>query len=870
MPANPLFDAALRLLPRDVRDEFADEMAAVFHADLRDYPDAAGRAAVWTRTLASIAWLAVTLQAGRLRTDVRDAWRAIAARPAPAATVVGILALAFGPLLVVFVLADAVVIRPLPFPDADRLVSVGVTNEARGLDDLPMTEADLLDFVREQPGTTAIAGWSQATVALGAADGPVSASALVVAGDIAAVLGVPPARGRAFGPGDQRPGAPPVALISHDLWRTAFGGRAGVVGAEVTIDGRSHTVIGILPAGLGFPRNPADLWLPARLDPATVNRGMHYMSVAARLAPGVPMAEAEARFRAQALSAATAYPATNAGESVRLQPLARAFTAEMPRLVAVLAAAALAVLLLALTNVAGLLAVRAAARDRDVAVRAALGASPARLRRAQLTEHLLLTFAAAIAGGGAAWLLTRTLGATGLLTSAVLERATLDGTDALVLLGVATGTAVLLSRIAGGTARRTGAATLAPGVPARSTASREALRLRQVLVACQVAATVALLVTAGLMLRSAAQLAGVQPGFSPDHVLTLTVSLPPPAYADAADRVRVVTRITGRLAALPGVEAAADAGMVPLANRFEARSRFVVAGRPAPPQGAEPSALVVPAGPGYLAALRMPLLAGRWFDDRDRLGAPLVVVVTAAFAREFFPGEDPLGQRLRLYTSRPDQEAPMPEIVGVVGDIRQVGLADAPEPLFYRPQRQWDVGQPAFFVRTAGDPARLGPAVQAAVAAVAPDRPVEHLMTMDAVLADSVAPWRALTWLLVTAAAGALAISMAGLYGVTAATVAGRRRELAIRAAIGARPNDLARLVLSGIVPATAAGLATGLGTALVMARLVETRLYDVAPTDQLTFAAVPVLLAGAALAAVVGPMRRAGRTQPARELTGD
>jgi putative ABC transport system permease protein len=657
-----------------------------------------------------------------------------------------------------------------------------------------------------------------------------------------------------------------VLVLGADLWRTEFGGRGDVVGDTIRVDGVPTEIVGVLPP-IDFPAGSRNYWLPLAIDPNS-GRGSHYLNATGRLAEGVSATQASDVVNGIARSLAEHYPSTNAGNAVELVGLKQQLNGDAPRIISVLAVAIAAVLLVACTNVASLLAVRASMRQSELALRTAVGATLRRLRRQLLIEHLLLAALGAIVAIALAVPLHRFLVEQRLLALPRTTPVTIAWPAFVLLIGLAIAIGAALARIS---ARRpamaASAASLLTGI--RQTGSRGQLRFRRGLVMVEVAGALALVIVAGLMMRSAVRLAAVDPGFRLDSVMTFGVVLPPGSFNEPSQRVQFVDRVLDELRRIPGVEAAASAGYAPM-GQMRATRRFAPAGRPAPP-GAESLALDMPVGAGYFAVMGIPLVDGRTFDSRDTATSQPVLIVSETLAREQFPGEEAVGQVIGYYASRPGA-APPPsrEIVGVVRDVRQDGVNRQPIAQMYSPYSQAPWGFSSFFVRVSGDPAAVTPQLQRAVSAVDPTRPVRDLKTTSEIVEGSLARQRALTWMLSALAGIALLLATIGLYGVSATAAAARSRELAIRAAVGAQPGALLRLVLAQGVLTAVLGVAAGAGVGAVVSQGLGALLYDTPARDPATFAATAALLLAIAALASYLPARRALRANPAEVLRAE
>ena len=848
-----LFALILLTLPRGFRDEFGREM-------LQAFSDSRGSLLV---NGLDVMRLSIRLRADQLRLDLRDAIRGLWRQKTFSLTAIATLALALGPATAVFALFNNVLRDPLPLArDLDRVVYTWTENPDRNRLRFPWSELNFLDHRERKAAALAHFGAIVNTSATIGGDVPQQVTGAWVSEDMFDVLGVQPVRGRRFDANDTRPGAAPTIILGHDFAASRF--PAGdAVGQTLIVDGRPTTVIGVLPPGFEFPSGEGNFWQPLIVDRTTSNRAQTYLRTMGRLVDGATAAQVEEQMNAVAVDLAKQYPDSNSGYRIDVEPASAFLTRNARRIVTVLGLAAIAILLLACTNVASLLVVRTAGRQNELSVRTALGASASRLSRQLLVEHVVLAFGAAILAISVAAGLLQLLGVSGLVPEQQIERVTLDRTTLLFLSGLTTFMAVTLGWLVARRATRAAATT----VTQRSqSASRELVKVRQALVSIEVGAAAVLLLAAGLLLQSAARLIAIDPGFRTDNIITFQVTLPMSAYMEPEPRVRFIESLVEQLKRLPGVQAAASAAYSPMGT-MRATRRFAIDGQPLPKPGTEPLAIDLPAGPDYASMMGLRIIEGRWIDERDRPDSAPVVVISESFAKQHLAGQRAIGTRLRFFTSRPGPQPPMPEIVGVVSDVRQFGMAEAEAPQMYVPhaQRPWAFAN--YFVRTAGDPRAVMASLPAAVQAVDRERPLERLRTLDDLVRSNTADRRALGGLIALAAAIALLISVIGVYGVTAATTAARRRELAIRAAIGADHGRLMTLVARQAMTAAVVGVSMGIAGGMAASSLLESVLFEVQARDPLTYAAV-----GAALLVVCGvatylPARRALTISPAVAL---
>jgi putative ABC transport system permease protein len=800
--------------------------------------------------------------------DLRFAVRGLRRTPGFTAAAVATLALGIGVTTAIFSVVNALLLRPLPYREPDRIVTALHGGNA------PVAPADFLDWraqSRSYQHAAAAQFWGPTLTARGAPE--VIAPAMQVTADLFAVLGVEPLLGRTFRAGDDRPGAAPAVVLSHRLWRQRFAADPHLVGQTLTLDGRGYTVIGVMPRAFEFAPfwvRKAELWTPLDLTSRAQDRRGESLRLFGRLAPGVSRDQAQAETDAIWRRLQARYPADTRADVV-LTPVHDKAVGKIRQPLLVLLAAVGFVLFIACANVANLLLARSAGRRREIGIRTSLGARPARLVRQLLTESLVL----ALAGGAVGVLLAHggvaALVALGPRDLPRLETVAVDGTALAVTLlvslltGVGFGLAPALQLARG---------TLSGALRDGGRGATEG-RGRGVLVVCQVALALVLLTGAGLMIRSFQRLRAVDPGFRVAHLLSVEVPRPPRdplapltpgEQVDEAERRRGFAReLLARIRALPGVEAASAVNHVPISGDVWMTALFVE-GAPAPAPGAEPHAVYRVSAPGYVQAAGLTLLRGRDFTDTDGPGAPGVALINEALARALWPHQDPLGQRIRLRDSGPNPR----QIVGVVKDARQREWAATPVPELYLPYLQNPSSGLTLVLRTAGEPQALAPAVQRAIAAVDPRLPLARPQVMDQVVAEALGQPRFNLLLLNAFAALALVLAAIGIYGVIAYGVSRRTREIGIRLALGSTSGQVLRLVMGRGLRLTAVGVVLGLGTALVTTRTMAALLFEVNATDGATFAAVAAAVVAVALLATFLPARRATAIDPATALRQD
>src|SRR5262245_16582375 len=801
--------------------------------------------------------------------DLRFGARMLRKKPGFTLIAMITLSLGIGANTAIFSVVNAVLLQPLPFREPERLVMVWRTNTERTMGKAPVSMPNFIDWKRRNEVFEQMAAWVTWRVSLaGDAEPEVAPVAAVTAGFFE-TLGVAPALGRGFLPHEDQPGAEPVAVISHGLWRQRFGGEPDVIGKKMLVDASPVTVVGVMPPGFDHPSDYSagysgkiKLWTILTLDPQA-NRNNHYYSVVASLKPGVTMGHAVANKDSVSRQLAEEYPQTNRHHFAELTPLHEQVTGRIREPLLLLFGAIGLVLLIACANVANLLLARAAGRERELAVRTAMGASRWRLLRQLLTESFLLAGLGAAAGLlVAAWGIDL-LSAFSALEIARLSEVALDR----YALGFASSMALLTGLICGIApawlgARQSLSATLKEGAR-QTTGGRGSRRLRGGLVVVEIALSIVLLIGAGLLVKSFLRLWSVDPGFNPAGVLTLNLSLPGARYSQPGQWAAFAEQVAEKLQSLPGAQATAVSSSVPMDGYRIARV-YAIEGRPEPDPGNTPAVANVSVSPDYFRALQIPLLSGRAITARDDAQSPAVVVVSQRFADRYFPGEEAIGRRVRMATQRPPVWR---EIVGVVGDVRQFQLEAGPRPMVYFPFKQYPQPVVTLMARSADDPHGLAGAMKQAVYAADKDLGISKLAPLEGMVADSIAHRRALMTLLAVFATLALALATIGIYGVMAYAVAQRTHEIGVRMALGARKNDVLKLVIGQGLKLVMMGVALGVSAAFGLARLMTTLLYQVRPTDPATFGAIAALLTVVALLACYVPARRATKTDPMNAL---
>ncbi|CAA9303613.1 MAG: Acidobacterial duplicated orphan permease (function unknown) [uncultured Gemmatimonadaceae bacterium] len=805
--------------------------------------------------------------------DLRHGLRGL--RRAPGFTLVAALTLALGigATTAIFSVVHAVLLRPLPYAHAGRSAMVWLDNRRGNNAEDIHSWPNFADLRAQTRAFDEIAGFATGGFNLtqGCADAacePERVPAARTTANLFAVLGTRPLLGRVYRAEEEAEGRDAVVVIGHGLWSRQFGADPTAVGRTVRLNGRERTIIGVLPRGFAFPTADTDVWVPLVVAPRLREaRGAYWLSAVGRLRPGVTLEGARSDLGAIAARLERQFP-ENRGLGVNLVALPDQLVGRSVRTALwVMLGAVTAVLLIGCANVANLLLSRAAAREREVGVRLALGAGRGRLVRQLLTESVLLAAIGGAAGVALAW---GGLAALRALAPADLPRIGEVRIDGVVLL--VTALVVIVTGVAFGLVPALRAsrpdlfATLREGGRG-GTASRGGHQLRRVLAGAQVALVVVLLTGAGLLIRSFLELQRVELGFRPDHLLTMELALPAAKYQQAPQRTAFYETLVERVGALPGVRGAGAISSIFLSNTPNSTT-FTIAGRPRTREQENVEVPLDAVTPDYFRVMGVPLVRGRAFTAADRADAPPVVIINENMARRFWPNEDPVGRRFKY--GGPESEAPWMTIVGVVGDMRRTGY-DAPVRYeTFLPVAQDAPGRLTLVVRTAGPPLALVGAVRAAVRAIDPDQPVSGVASMDQTLGAMVAERRFSMALLGTFAGLALVLGLVGVYGVTSYLVAQRTRELGLRIALGANPRQIVRGVVRQGMGVAAAGLGIGLVGALGAARLMAGLLYGVGTADGVTLAAVVVILAASTLLANYIPARRAAAADPLAALRAE
>ncbi|HUF47245.1 MAG TPA: ABC transporter permease [Vicinamibacterales bacterium] len=785
--------------------------------------------------------------------DGRHAVRQLMRMPGFTLVAVLTLGLGVGATTAIFSVVNGVLLQPLPFPEPHALVHVHEVVPQYGR--FSVAPATFLDWREQGTSFEHIAAFGGTSGTHVGDDGPERLTGAAVSWDLFELLGVRPALGSGFTADQDVPGANTVIVLSHRLWQRRFGGDASIVGRAVTLDGVALTVVGIAPESFVFPATTTEFWRPIAINPANATRGGHFLGVIARLKDGVTVEQAGSEVKTISERLAIEYPDSSANESAEIVPLHDQIVGPVRPALLTLLAAVTVVVLIACANVANLLLVRATVREKEVAIRAALGAGRRRLVVQMLVESAVLALAGGALGVGLAYLAIAPIQS---LSAGSIPRVTgvaIDGAVLAFALGAAVLTGLLFGLVPAWRASSTGfGAVLKEGGRSSSGGGRW---LQNGLIVVEVALSVVLIVGALLLLKSFGRITGVDPGFRSENVLAFQVSLPARSYAADPQRIAFFEDLQTRLQVIPGVRAAGMVQSLPMRGSYVLS--VVIDKRPPLPPGEGISANYRAVDPGYFDALSIPLRRGRTFTARDTETAPMVAVVDEAFVRRHFPDEDPIGRGIDIGNGTDG----FYEIVGIVGDVRHAGLALEATPTMYVPYRS-DVFSTMWVVaRAEGDPVSLAGPIRQVIRDLDPSLPAYSMTPLATVLSDSVARRRFSMLLLALFAGVALFLAGVGLYGVVSYTVNQRVREIGLRMAMGATPRDVLRLIVGGGLKLVVAGVAVGLVAAVSLTRFVEAMLFDVAPTDPWSYAGTAFLLIAIAAIACLVPARRAMRVDP-------
>jgi putative ABC transport system permease protein len=875
-----LFRALVRVLPFDFRTNYEGEMEGVFREQQRETEERGGvlgALKLWKETIAGIFTTAPREHWQILKSDCGYAFRMMQKNPGFTAVAVLTLALGIGANTAIFSVVHSVLLRPLPYPDGQQLVFIRQQEKKLGIEDMSFSVKEIEDYRAQNRTLSGLVEYHAMSFTLFGHGDPERVRTGVVSANYFDLFGIQPLLGRTFLPDDDKLGAPPVLLLSYEYWKNNFGSDPEIVGKTFEMNDKVHTVVGVLPPVPQYP-NENDVYMAISACPFRSNkmhledRDMRMMEVFGRLKPGVTVAQASADAATIAAGLKAVYPKSypeNAGFTSAATPLQLELTKDArPTLLLLLGAAAF-VLLIACANVANLTLARMARRERELAVRSALGAGRSRILRQLLTESFLLAIAGGILG------LTLAYGSLELLTDFVgrltprAREIHIDSGVLLFTLAAALGTSIIFGTLSAIFSRANLTSSLKEGSTGAGS-GRQQNRVRSALIVCQIAFSFILLIGAGLMIRSLFKMQQVDAGIVPQRVLAMRTTFNWSKYAAADKTNLVVQKLLDRVKLEPGVLSAAISSRYPFEPEMitsgpeSVSFQFQIEGRTLEPGQAPPVSTFAAVSPDYFKTLGIPLKAGRLLAETDRDKAPYIAVINEAAKRQFWPNEDPIGKKVSG-----DGGEHWVNIVGVVGDVREFGLDHAPKAEFYASQAQ--NAQPAtLIVRTISEPRSMAQALTRAVHDVDPQTAVTHILTLEQARYESMASPRVTASLLGIFAGLALLIATAGIGGIMALMVSQRVREIGIRIALGARPASILQMVLGRGLLLTVLGIGIGIAGAVVLAGLVKSLLFEVPPTDVLTFSGVSLtLLAAAALASYL-PARRAAAVDPNVALRAD
>jgi len=796
--------------------------------------------------------------------DLRYALRTLAKNPAFTSIAIVAIALGIGANTVIFSAVNAVLLRPLPFKNPEQLVMVWENATHLGFPKNTPSPPNFIDWQRQNTVFTGMAAMSERSFNLTGVGEPDRLDGRRVSANLFDLLGVPALLGRTFVPDDDRPGTH-VVLLSYSLWQRRFGSDSNVIGRAITLNGESYNVIGVMPRSVHLPAygNWNDkVWVPiAFTNEETTERGNHFLDVIARIKPGITLKQAQAEMETIAARLAKEYPRYNTRIGATVTPLHEEVVGDIKPALLILLGAVGFVLLIACANVANLLLARAAVREKEIALRLALGASRSRLTRQFLTESVLL----ALLGGGFGLLLAL----AGIRVLKTFIPVTISQTQTISIDGkvlVFTALLALLTGIVFG---------LAPAMHASHSNLNDSLkeggrdsaigkkgnRLRDLLVVGEIAVSFILLIGAGLLINSFLHLRNLDPGFRADHLLTMKVDLSELRYPDGERRSVFFDEVLFRIRALPGVQSVAVAGNLPFTYNGDSMS-IAVEGIPDPPPGQWPDVIYRAIGPGYFSTMGIPMIRGRDFTDQDKADSKNVVVISEKTAQHYWPGKDPIGKRLKPGATT--SGVPWREVIGVVKDVRQNDFIAQPKMQMYFTYRQLkDLAANALIVRTSVEPMSLATSTRDAIWAVDKDQPVANVDTMDHIVSEAIARQRFSMLLLGIFAALALILAAVGIYGVMSYSVAQRIHEIGIRMALGARRTDVLKMIVNQGLKLVSIGMMLGLAAAFLLTRVLQSLLFGISATDPVTFFGISLVLLAVAILASYLPALRATKVDP-------
>jgi putative ABC transport system permease protein len=869
------FQLLLRAFPSDFRANYGTEMEDVFHDQRRELEQRGGVMGLfrlWAETISGMFRMAPREHWDIFRQDCAYAFRMMKANRGFTAIAVLTLALGIGANTAIFSVVHSVLLRPLPYKQGQQLIFIREQATKMNVDDIGWSVPEIMDYRAQNTTLSSLVEYHVMSFTLYGHGDPDRVKTAVVSWNYFDMFGVKPILGRAFTPADDKIGAPAVLVLSNEYWRSNFGADPKVVGKTFEMNDKVHTVVGVLPPIPQYPLT-TDVFMPTSAcpfrssDSHIKNRDMRMMEVFGRLKPGVTLGQAQADLSTIASRLQSEYPKSypaNIGYGVAASSLKDDLTQNARPALLILLAAAGFVLLIACANVANLTLSRMARRERELAVRTALGAGRSRLLRQLLTESFILAFIGGLIGLLLAYDSLGLLAHFAALLSPRGSEIRIDSGVLLFTLLAALGTSIVFGTVSALSSRVNLTSGLKEGAGAAG-GSQHRNRIRSVLIVSQVAFSFMLLTGAGLMLRSLSKILNVNPGFTPQHILAMKVNFNWAKYGTSLQYGEVAKKLVDHIAVQPGVLSVAVSSSYPLEPELLSggpnSNTFQIEGQPLAPGQAPPLADTVNITPGFFSTLGIPLISGRDFLQTDNDKASLVAIINQSMQRRFWPKGNAVGQHISF-----DNGKRWWQVVGVVGDVHDVGLDHAPTLQAYGPIAQ-NGGVGTLIVRTAADPSGMGAQLTRAVHEVDPTTAVSQILTLDEALSQSVASPRIMASLLAVFAALALLIATAGIGGIMALTVSQRVKEIGIRIALGAQPSRVLLMVLRQGLVLAAIGVVIGLAGAFGLTGLMKSLLFEVTPTDPLTYAVVAFVFIGAALVAGYIPARRAASIDPIEAL---
>jgi putative ABC transport system permease protein len=792
--------------------------------------------------------------------DLRYGFRLLARKPSFTLVAIVALALGIGANSVIFSVVNAVLLRPLPYEEPEQLMMAWENNTKQGESKSSVSYLNYIDWKNQSKTFSSLAAYSYWPFVLVGTGEPERIWGAAVSPEFFPTLEIKPIIGRSFFAEEDQKGRDNVVILSHSLWQRRFNSDPNITDKPIILNGNSFNVIGVLPETFKYPLlDEAEFWAPLSLSASyQQSRGLHYLEVVGRLGDGISQAQAQAEMETIASQLEAQYSDTNSGWRINLVPLHEQITGDVRAVMLVLIGAVGFVLLIACTNVANLLMARATARYKEMALRLALGATRGRIIRQLLTESVLLALMGGAAGLLLAYWAIRLL--VNLAPAAIprVKEVTIDERVLIFTLVVSVLTAIIFGLVPGLQASKPNLEQTLKEGGSRGMSFVSRARVRNTFVILEIALTLVLLIGAGLMVKSFIHLQQVDPGFNPDNLLTMHISLPRTRYNDARPQAEFFRQALEKVSSLPGVRTAAAVTTVPMAGR-PVTWNFSVEGQAPLLLSEQPTTKWNAISSAYFETMGIPILRGRPFSEQDKREAPPVAIINETMARRFFADQDPIGKRVIVAY---DEMIPR-EIVGVVADVKHTGLEKETGPEIYTPYTQLIWPSMGILVRTASDPMSLANAARGKIWEIDPDQPIENVKSMQQVLYDSVSSNRFNMILFGIFAAVALVLAAVGVYGVIAYTVSQRTHEIGIRVALGASSRDILKLIVGQGVVLSVIGVLLGLVAAFVLTRTMSGLLYDVSPTDPITFVSIALLLLAVAVIASYVPARRATKVDP-------